>query len=511
MGSTANRIVKNTGYLYAKMSITMLISLWTTRLILNSLGASDFGIFNIVGGAIGMMGFLNGSLASATQRFMSYYQGSGDIEKNKQIFNISIVLHFFISVIVVVALIVAGFFFFNGILNIPRERTTAAIIIYGSLMISTVFTVMTVPYDAALNAHENMKYYAIVGILESSLKLAVAYVVIYTFSDKLIVYGVLMTCIPIIIMAIMRVYCHRHYEECTVSVFRYWDKGTAVEMARFAGWNFFGSMTSLIANHGGGIVVNHFFSTVANAALGIASQLNGQLLAFSNAMLKAVNPVIVKKEGAKETSEMIAFSFLGCKYSYMIFLMILTPFFIEAPYILKLWLKEVPEWTVILTRLQLMRTLLEQFTITLGTSLAACGKIKQLNVISSVGNVLALPALYVVFYLGFTVPYYYAVIIPLLVIVNSASKLYYCHWYCQMRYVPFFVQVIYPCMIVTITSFASGYIISSLMDEGLIRLLVVGAVTISAFAMSFYITLSKMEKEYVITLLKMLYGKVKLC
>ena len=172
--STATRVIKNTGYLYAKMGITMFISLYTTRLILNSLGASDFGIFNIVGGAIAMLGFLNGAMASATQRFMSYSEGEGNKEKQKSIFNVSLVLHFGIAFIVGIVLLIAGYFFFNGILNIPVDRIFAAKVVYASLIVSTMFTVMTVPYDAAMNAHENMKYYAIVGILESFLKLAVA-------------------------------------------------------------------------------------------------------------------------------------------------------------------------------------------------------------------------------------------------------------------------------------------------------------------------------------------------
>ena len=189
MSSTANRIIKNTGFLYAKMGITMFISLYTTRLILNSLGASDFGIFNIVGGSIAMLGFLNAAMASATQRFMSYSEGEGNKEKQKSIFNVSFILHLVISFIIAILLIIAGYFFFNGILNIPEGRIFAAQVIYASLIVSTMFTVMTVPYDAVMNAHENMKYYAIVGIFESLLKLIVAFICVYSTSDKIIVYG----------------------------------------------------------------------------------------------------------------------------------------------------------------------------------------------------------------------------------------------------------------------------------------------------------------------------------
>lgn len=289
MSSTANRVVKNTGFLYAKMGITMFISLYTTRLILNSLGAADFGIFNIVGGAIAMLGFLNAAMAGATQRFMSYSEGEGNKKKQKSIFNISILLHFFIALAAGIALLIAGYFFFNGILNIPADRIFAAKVVYGSLIVSTMFTVMSVPYDAVLNAHENMKYYAIVGIIESLLKLSVALIVVYTFSDKLIVYGVLMACIPLITLTIMRIYCHKHYTECTIAPKKYWDKTMMKEMTSFAGWSFGNSATSMIGNYGLGIVLNMFFGTVLNAAQGIAGQITGQLCVFASNMLKALN------------------------------------------------------------------------------------------------------------------------------------------------------------------------------------------------------------------------------
>ena len=237
--STAKRVIKNTGFLYAKMGITMFISLYTTRLILNSLGASDFGVFNVVGGAIAMLGFLNAAMASATQRFMSYTEGEGNKEKQKQIFNISFVLHLMIGLFLGLILMIAGYFFFNGILNIEPERIFAAKVVYGSLIVSTMFTVMSVPYDAVLNARENMLYYSIVGIIESLLKLGVALVIVYYAGDKLILYGILMAIIPIVIMFIMRIYCHFNYEECTLSFRKYWDKSLMKEMTHFAGWNFF--------------------------------------------------------------------------------------------------------------------------------------------------------------------------------------------------------------------------------------------------------------------------------
>ena len=469
MSSTANRVIKNTGFLYAKMGITMFISLYTTRLILNSLGASDFGIFNIVGGAIAMLGFLNAAMASATQRFMSYSEGEGDKEKQKSIFNISFVLHFFIALVVGLALVVAGWFFFNGILNIPPSRVFAAKVVYGSLIVSTMFTVMTVPYDAVMNAHENMKYYAIVGVFESLLKLAVAFITVYTLCDKLIVYGILMACIPLIVLTIMRVYCHKHYEECLIAPRKYWNASLMKEIASFAGWNFIGSMGSFICNYGNGVVVNHFFGTIVNAALGIVNQINGQMLAFSNNMMKALNPVIVKSEGAHDRQKMLNFSLMGCRISFFLFSWIAIPVIVEADFILKLWLKNVPEWTVLFMRFQMVRTLLELSILSLNTSLSATGQIKELNILSVVFNLTPLFILCFLFSMGFP-PYWLYIVMLTVVVTQNLLKLNLCHKYCSLSYGQYFQTVFFPLLFTALLMLVMGFIVTLLMNETFIRL-----------------------------------------
>ena len=247
MSSTANRVVKNTGFLYAQMGITMFISLYTTRVILNALGAIDFGIFNIIGGAISMLGFLNAAMASATQRFMSYSEGSGDTKIKKKIFNTSLILHLIIATIASVLLIIGGYFFFNGILNIPTDRISAAQVVYGSLIASTFFTIITVPYDAVINAHENMKYYAIISIIGSLLKLLIAIIIIYTLQDKLIVYALLTTGVSVFMLIIMQTYCHHKYTECAFTPRKYFSPSLMKSMTAFAGWNLIGVTSSMIS------------------------------------------------------------------------------------------------------------------------------------------------------------------------------------------------------------------------------------------------------------------------
>lgn len=457
MSSTANRVIKNTGFLYAKMGITMFVSLYTTRLILNSLGASDFGIFNIVGGAIAMLGFLNAAMASATQRFMSYSEGEGDKEKQKSIFNVSFILHIGISFVVGIALLIAGYFFFNGILNIPPDRVFAAKVVYGGLIVSTMFTVMTVPYDAAMNAHENMKYYAIVGIFESLLKLAVAFVCVYTSYDKLIVYGFLMACIPLLTLSIMRIYCHRHYEECIIAPIKYWQKGLMKEMTSFAGWNLLNSMSGIVVQYGLGIIVNHFFGVLLNAAQGIANQVSGVLMTFSQNALKSINPIIVKSEGKHDKNKVLYVSMLGCRISFIIFGLFTFPFLFCMSNILNLWLSNVPDWAVLFCSLQLIRILIEQLTLSLRTAISANGKIRNFNLSRTISNSLPIIILPILFHYNYEPYWLYIVWIFCWSIVGGILDVYYSMKLVGLSLQLYLKDVFLPSIIVSIITILAGF------------------------------------------------------
>lgn len=510
MSSTANRIIKNTGYLYVKMGITMFISLYTTRLILNSLGASDFGIFNIVGGAIALLGFLNAAMASTTQRFMSYSEGKGDKEKQKCIFNVSLTLHLGISLVGGIILLIAGYFFFNGILNIPSDRIFAAKIVYGSLIISTMFTIMSVPYDAVMNAHENMKYYAIIGIFESLLKLAVAFICVYTTFDKLIVYGSLMACIPLITLTIMRIYCHKCYEECLIAPRIYWEKGLMKEMGAFAGWNFMLTISSGLSYYGNGIILNHFWGTILNAAHGIANQLNGQLMAFSNNMLKAVNPVIVKNEGEGKREQMLKASCLSCKYSFYLLAFFSIPFILEAPYILKMWLHNIPEWTILFFRLAIVRSLLDQLLVVLQNAICAEGRIKNYSILRCISYFLPIPLLIIAF--SYQADPYWMYIIWLFCwnILGGGVVLYYCKKNCGLSIRYYIRNVLKPCLLLFLfTSFISAIPIHAIsIESSFARLIICCIFSVTSFVISLYLFgMSKSEKMIFLSIFKKILHK----
>jgi O-antigen/teichoic acid export membrane protein len=505
----SNRVIKNTGFLYAKMGITVFISLYTTRLILNTLGASDFGIFNIVGGAIAMLGFLNGAMASATQRFMSFSNGEGDNHKQLRIFNISFVLHIAIAFFMGIVLLIAGWFFFNGLLNIPSDRIFAAKVVYGSLIISTIFTVMTVPYDAVMNAHENMLYYAIVGVIESLLKLGVAFLIVNAMTDKLVLYGILMACIPLITMTIMRVYCHKNYLECYISPRKYWDRTLMLEMTGYASWNLIGAAVNIVSNYGQGIILNIFFGTVLNAAQGISAQINGQLETLATNMLKALNPILGKSAGAKNNSLLLKATLMGAKYSSILFLLVAIPFFIQAPFILKLWLKDIPEWTIVFVRFQLIKSFIAFQFSTIPKALAANGNIKGMTFFATISNVLQLPIIYVLFKLEFppynlyVVAIIFGAILPYFISVYYAKLLVDFSIRDYLKYVTLPVYFLLSFIFVEMMVFSYFIKINSVF----LLLLFLGIFLFSFFLFFFYVTCAREERILFISLKNKIFKK----
>lgn len=483
----------------------MFISLYTTRLILNSLGASDFGIFNIVGGAIAMLGFLNSSMASATQRFMSYAEGAGNKEKEKTIFNVSIILHFLLSFIVGIALLIAGYFFFNGILNIPHERIFAAEVVYGSLIISTLFTVMTVPYDAAMNAHENMKYYAIVGIFESVLKLTVAFITVYTLYDKLVVYGILMACIPLVTLTIMRFYCHKNYVECVLSPRKYWDRSMMKEMLAFSSWNLVGSFSSIVGNYGLGIVLNSFFGTLANAAQGIANQISGQLGALGSSMKKALNPVITKAAGSNNQKTMIQSTVTGTKMTFFIVTVFFVPIIVDLQFILKIWLKNPPAYAESFTLLLLLTNILQNVTLYIPQAISSMGRIKQYTIASSACTISAFFFAIICFSLGCP-PQFLYVSMALSALIKTLFDLYYGQKLCQIRAIYFVKTVIIPLLCCIAIDIVVGFVVRMSLEPSLIRFTLLAVITILLYIILFYyISLDKIEKNEI----KLQYIRIK--
>ena len=507
MSQTANRIVKNTGYLYARLGVSMFISLWTTRLILNSLGSSDFGVYAIIGGAIGLLEFFNAALTSSTQRFMSFAEGEGDNGIKSDVFNVSVGLHIIIGIVTASILILAGFFFLNGILNIPTERLAAAKVIYVCFIFSVFTKMLGVPYEASLNAHENMRIFASIGILESILKLIIAFICVYTLSDKLIIYGSLMAILPLITLCMTAGYCSRNYKECKLVFVKFKNVPLIKKMATFAGWKLLDLIATFVTINGVSVLLNIFGGVAINAAHGIANQLQGQLLAFTTSMQKALNPVLVKSQGAGKNEMMLAAATTGNKLSFFLFALFAMPMMVEAPFILGIWLGNVPEWTVLFTRLLLIRTLLWQMSVAYETCIAANGEIKIFTVISSVIYVTPLVVSFIVYKNGAPIYSIYILLI-IMVICRSSNILYYCRRLCGLKIKESLRELFFPCVFLSFLSLIFIYWLHILMTESILRLITVVLSSSIILSIScFYILFNKEERLIAIETIKIIRAR----
>lgn len=506
----ANRVAKNTGFLYIKMAITVFISLYATRLVLSALGSKDFGLFSVVGGAIAMLGFLNASMSSATQRFMSFAKGEGNSAKINKIFNMSVLLHLIIAFIIFLILEIAGYFFFNGFLNIDTERLETAKLIYQFMILSTLFSVISVPYDALLNAHENMLFYALLGIIESLLKLTIAISITYISGDKLLYYGAMMAILSIMLLIIYRLYCQRNYPESKIDIKSHYDYNILKEISGYASWSLLGSSSSMIAQYGQGIVLNVFFGTVVNAAQGVANQVSGQLGAFAATMLKALNPVIAKSEGAGNRYLVLKAAMMGSKVSFFLLMFFFIPVLIEMPYVFKIWLKEIPEYAIIFCRLYLIRNLIDQMFVTLNTTISAVGNIQKYQIVSSILYILPLIFTYVLFLLAYP-PYTLYIVFIVFALIMALLNLYFSSILCDLSIRNYFKQVILRCTISFIVVFVFALIPVYFIEEGFVRFLSILFMTMVSFFLTiWFIGFSYNEREKIGRLTKNVIDQLRM-
>lgn len=391
--SNTTRIAKNTLALYFRQILIMLVSLYTVRVVLNTLGAEDYGIYNVVAGVVTMFGFLSGAMATASQRFFSFEMGRKNENGLPHIFSVTLTIYAFLSAVIVIFAETLGLWFVCNKLVIPLERLTAAKWIYQCAVISFLFTLMTTPYMSAIIAHENMNVYAYVSIVEVVLKLAVVFVLKVVSTDKLILYGILLLFVAIINTGLYRFYCRRHYKECRFKL--RWDKKLFSGMFSYVGWNLFGSSVGVFKNQIVNILLNQFFGSLVNAARAIASQVSAAVTSFSQNFSTAIRPQIIKTYAAEEKEECLSLTFRGCRMTFFLMYIFTLPLVLEMPFILKVWLKNPPENAVLFTRLVLIDALVDSVSYPIMTLAQATGKIKLYQ--SAVGGILLmnLPASYV--------------------------------------------------------------------------------------------------------------------
>lgn len=505
-----HKVALNTGILYARMAITVLISLYATRVILNALGVEDFGIFNIVAGSIAMFGFMNASLASATQRFMSYSQGEGDEEKQKSIFNVSTMLHALIAFAMVIVLECMGWVFFQWVLTIPPERVHAAQFVYHFAVVSVVFSVLSVPYDAVINARENMLFFTVIGVLESVLKLAIAMHIDGLNGDRLVSYGIWMAAISFVLLIARAVFCHLSYKECAFEFKGQFKKPFVGEMVRFAWWTLLTTASSMIANYGQGLILNVYHGTKVNAAQGVSGQMTGMLGTFGNTLLRAVNPLITKSEGAGNRKLMLDASMAGGKFAYFLQMLFFVPAMIEMPYILRLWLKNPPEYAAIFCQLQFVRNLLEQLYLPFVSSISAVGNIRGYQIRMAIANSFPLALTWLLFKVG-APPYVMYVVFSVYTILTGGFTIWMAHKLCDLQIGDYWRNVLSRCLSVTMITAGCGVFLHMTLSEDRLRLAsVLVATFVSGVIGMILLGMTEKERSIVISGLGSIRAKLRL-
>ncbi len=394
------RIAKNTGLLYIRMLFTMGIALFTSRVILHSLGVEDYGLYSVIGGIVTMFTFLNGAMAGATQRFLTFEIEKGDKNQLSRIFSTSIQIHLILALGIIILGETIGLWLFYNKMIIPPNRLDAAFWVFQLSVIACAGSILQTPYNADIIAHERMGVFAYISILDVTLKLGIAYLLYIITLDRLKTYALLVLCVQFLDFLIYATYCTKNFQESRYK--HYIDKSLLKRMTNFAAWTLFGNMASIAYTQGLNLLLNIFFGPVVNAARGIAVQVQSAINGFVVNFQTALNPQITKTYAAKDLERMHSLIFASSKYSFFLLFFLSLPIIIETQPILHTWLGVVPNYTVIFVRLMLAISLIDSISNPLINSANATGNIKKYQIVIGGILLLILPFSYFALKLGAT-------------------------------------------------------------------------------------------------------------
>ncbi|SDE87362.1 Na+-driven multidrug efflux pump [Epilithonimonas hungarica] len=394
--SNNKTIAKNSLFLYFRMFLIMGVGLYTSRLVLQALGVIDYGIYGLVGGIVSTFAFLNSAMASATQRYLSFDIGKNNTERLQKTFNSTLNIHILIALIILIFAETLGLWFLNFNLKIPAGRIVAANWVYQFSIFAFILEIIQVPYNALLFAREHMNVYAYISILEAILKLIIVFLLLKTDTDKLILYSLLTFCVVFVIRLIYKIYCKKHFKESRYKF--YFDKAYYKELMSYSGWNLFGNIANVARGQGSNILLNMFFGPIANTAYSLAIMVQGIIGSFVGNFQVAINPQITKSYAKGELATSLNLIYKSSKFSFFAMFIIAVPFLYNINYIMHLWLKTVPPYTIEFLKLTLIYSLVETISNPLMVGAQATGKIKWYQIIIGSFIFLTLPITAIVFY-----------------------------------------------------------------------------------------------------------------
>lgn len=500
MNSTQDtrRLARNTLLLYARMLFSLLVSLYSSRVILAALGEVDYGLYNVVGGVVAMFSLVTTAMSSAMSRFLTFELGRGDTVKLKRTFAISLELEMLLSVVVVILVEAIAVWFLNTRMSIPAERMTAANWILQFSLVSFVLSLLLVPFDASIISHERMDFYAYVSIFDVLFKLGIALFLAYSHSefDRLIMYGLLLVVGKFLVQFVYRWFCRKHFEECHFSFCK--DKDIVREMLGFASWNFFGSAATLLSNQGISIVLNIFIGPAINAARGLAQTVSTILSNFVNNFTMALRPQITKAYAEDDLPYTRMLVSRGGRFSYYIFLILALPVILEADFLLDLWLVDVPDHTVNFVRLILLLCTTDILSMILGMAQLATGKVKYFQIAISSLTSLNFILSYIFLKLKFEPEVIYVIAISVSLICLFV-RLEFAKRSIGLSIREYAKDVYLNIALVSVVSMPLPIACHFLLPSGWLRLLVVGAASVSVSVLAvLFVGCSRSERRFVV-------------
>lgn len=501
MPTSKKVIAKNAAFLYIRMMVVMAVQLYTTRVVLQVLGASDYGIYNVVGGIVALMTFINGALSSSSSRFLTYELGTGNKERLFRTFSASLNLHLAAAMLVLILSETIGLWFLYEKLVIPSDRMTAAFWVFQFSVVTMMLSFTQVPFNASLIAHENMSIYAYIGLYEAIMNLVVVYLISVTPVDKLIMYALVLMLNKAIVQLFMCYYSSRKYDECRFRVVK--DSILYKKLLSYSGWDMIGNLAVVCQGQGINILLNLFFGPVVNAARAVAVQIQSGVSLFVNNFLVAVRPQVVKSYAEGDSQRMYQLTFMGAKYSYLLMLALILPICFEINFVLKIWLgNEIPESTNVFALIVLITYLVETYHMSSLMAYHAIGRIKTGNLVSGSTMIMALPISYLFLKMGFPA---YSVFIVIFIV--NFIQMFYCWWlihgYVSFSYKELIHKVYLPTFIITLLAIIPPLVIYLSLQDSWLRFLLVLVVTeVCLVPLFFFIGLEKEEQEKVMSIIK---------
>lgn len=488
------RIAKNTLMLYVRMLFIMVASLFTSRVVLQTLGVEDYGIQNVVGGVITMFTFINGGMVSSTQRYLNFEIAKGNADRLKSVFNTALQIHVLIALVIIILGETVGLWFLLEKLVIPEERMTAAMWVYQCSIIACVVNILSVPYNADIIAHEKMSAFAYISILDVTLKLVIVYLLVVFPIDKLIAYAILTLLVQLLIRYVYTRYCNKHFQESFVE----WkiNKPLFKDMLSFAGWSFWGNLAAILYTQGLNMMLNIFFGPVVNSARGIAVQVQSAVHQFVSGFQTALNPQITKNYASGDLEQMHSLMFRSARFSFLLLFFISLPVLIETEFLLTLWLKTVPENAVVFTQLMICISLI--FTTANPCAIAnqATGKVRTYQMVEGSVLLTILPLSYMVLKLGF--PAYSVFIVHFCVeSIAQFTRMYMLRKLINLPLRQYIRNIYMPIVTVVAVAIVFPVIVHIQMVNGWLRFIAVGfTCVLSVGTSAFFFGLTKSERTF---------------